>query len=234
MKDLPGLPSRRGFLKGSVAGAALLPLATAHAVAQSKTEEPPLADYNPVYLSADEWSFVVAACDRLIPAGGDGPGALECRVPVFIDRQLGGEFGKAETWYMQGPYAPDADPKLGFQSPLSPAQIYREAIPVFQDWCQKTHGDSFEKLDAETQTSALTALQKGDVALNAELRDFFSFLLANTKEGYFADPSHGGNYQMQAWAYIGFPGARGAYSEWVGRENAKYPLGPVALNGDRT
>lgn len=233
MSDMPGRPSRRGFLKGSVAGAALLPLA-AHAAAQPKEEAPPLDQYEPVYLTADEWSFVMAACDRLIPSDGDGPGAIDCRVPVFIDRQLAGEFGKAETWYMKGPYAPAADPNLGFQSPLAPAEIYRQAIPLFQEWCRNSHGESFEKLDVATQNSALTALQKGEVNLPPELRDFFAFLLANTKEGYFADPSHGGNYQMQSWAYIGFPGARGAYAEWVGRENAKYPLGPVALNGDRS
>jgi len=38
---------------------------------------------------------------------------------------------------------------------------------------------------------------------------------------------------MQAWVYVGFPGARGAYTSWPGRENAEYPLGPVSINGDR-
>ena len=73
---------------------------------------------------ADEWRFVMAACDRLIPAEGDGPGALETRVPVFIDLQMAGSFGDASDWYMAGPHQPDADPLLGFQSPLTPAQIY--------------------------------------------------------------------------------------------------------------
>jgi len=161
------------------------------------------------------------------------PGALDCRVPVFIDRQLAGSFGKASTWYMQGPFDPSAEPTLGFQSPLTPAEIYRKAIPVFQDWCRQKHGDVFENLATDKQDSALTSLQNGNVPLAAELRDFFSFLLANTKEGYFADPSYGGNYDMQAWVYIGFPGARGAYTSWPGRENVEYPLGPVAINGDR-
>jgi gluconate 2-dehydrogenase gamma chain len=58
-------------------------------------------------------------------------------------------------------------------------------------------------------------------------------LLANTKEGYFADPVHGGNHGMQSWKYIGFPGARASYAEWVDQHNKKYPLGPVSIKGER-
>ncbi len=234
MRDMPGRPSRRGFLKGSAAGVAFASF-TGSASAQTPQKEapPPLDQYERVYLNDAEWAFVMAACARLIPSDGDGPGAIECRVPVFIDRQLAGEFGQAATWYMQGPFDPSAKPTLGFQSPLTPAEIYRQAIPVFQDWCEKTHGDRFENLESATQDAALTSLQKAEVPLAPELRDFFSFLLANTKEGYFADPMYGGNHDMQAWVHIGFPGARGAYTSWPGRENAEYPLGPVSINGDR-
>ncbi|MCQ2006275.1 gluconate 2-dehydrogenase subunit 3 family protein [Rhizobium sp. NRK18] len=234
MRDMPGRPSRRGFLKGSAAGVAIASFAgTASAQAQEKEAPPPLDQYERVYLNDAEWAFVMAACARLIPSDGDGPGAIECRVPVFIDRQLAGDFGKASDWYMQGPFDPAATPTLGFQSPLTPAEIYRKAIPAFQDWCNKTHGGSFEALEPAKQDAALTSLQKGEVPLDPELRDFFSFLLANTKEGYFADPGYGGNHGMQAWVYIGFPGARGAFTSWPGRENAQYPLGPVAINGER-
>lgn len=232
MMDLPGRPSRRGFLQGTAAGAALLSL-TLQARADAMPNLPPLSEYNAEFLNGDEWDFVMAACARLIPSEGDGPGAIECRVPVFIDRQLAGSFGKGSDWYMVGPYAPDADPAQGFQSPLAPADIYRAAIPAFNEWCKSTHGAVFASLAADKQDAALTALQKGEVGLKPELRDFFTFLLANVKEGYFADPSHGGNYKMQSWVYIGFPGARGAFPEWVGRPNAKYPLGPVALDGER-
>ena len=57
-------------------------------------------------------------------------------------------------------------------------------------------------------------------------------MLANTKEGYFADPMHGGNFGMQSWVYIGFPGARASYAEWVDQHNVKYPLGPVSIKGE--
>ena len=232
MVDLPGRPSRRSFLKATVASAAVssIPLNVAKA---KDSSPPPLTDYKPTYFTAAEWTFVMAACDRLIPAEGNGPGALETRVPVFIDLQLAGDFGKAATWYMKGPHKPDADPLLGYQTPLTPAEIYRKAIPVFQDWCQSTHGSAFEKLDADKKDAALTALQKGAVKLDPELKDFFSLLLENTKEGYFADPIYGGNYKMKAWVHVGFPGARGSYTEWVKNYNVKYPLGPVSQSGER-
>jgi gluconate 2-dehydrogenase gamma chain len=199
----------------------------------AQVELPPLEEYKPVFFDADEWRFIMAACDRLIPAEGEGPGALETRVPVFIDLQMTGSFGDASDWYMAGPHQPDASPLFGWQSPLTPAQIYRKAIPLFQEWCQTTHGKAFEALDAETRDSALTALQKGKVGLAPELRDFFSILLQNTKEGYFADPMYGGNYQLKAWTFIGFPGARGAYTEWVTRHNQTYPLPAVSISGER-
>ncbi len=232
MTDIPGLPSRRSFLKGSAAGVALSALATS--ASAEKAEAPvSLEDYKREFLNDAEWAFVMAATARLIPSEGDGPGAIEAHVPVFIDRQLAGDYGSAEDWYMEGPHDASASPQLGWQTPLTPAEVYRQAIPAFDAWCSKTHGDVFAGLEASQQDEALTALQNGDVELQPEVRDFFSILLANTKEGYFADPMYGGNHGMQSWVYIGFPGARAAFREWPERHNIRYPLGPVSISGER-
>ena len=187
------------------------------------------------FFDATAWQQINALCDALIPADGDGPGALETRVPVFIDRQLAGDFGKAATWYMEGPFEPDADPNLGFQSPLSPAEIYREGLAWFDDWCNRTEGGSFTDLDNETRNRAVSALMDDEVDFPPELRDFPDFLLTQTKEGYLADPRHGGNAQMAAWSYIGFPGARASFLPWTdpSRDGADYPLGPVSISGER-
>jgi gluconate 2-dehydrogenase gamma chain len=40
---------------------------------------------------------------------------------------------------------------------------------------------------------------------------FFETLLANTVEGFFADPAYGGNKDMVSWRMIGCPGAYAAY-----------------------
>lgn len=231
MTEIPGYPSRRGFLKASVASVAVAGIATN---AKAQAPEPvPLDQYSREYLNADEWAFVMAAVARLIPSEGDGPGAIETRVPVFIDRQLAGDYGNAAYWYMEGPHMPDAPAERGWQTPLTPAELYRQAIPVFDVWCQKTHGKAFADLAPDQQDAALTALEKAEVGLAPELSLFFTTLLANTKEGYFADPIHGGNHGMQAWVHIGFPGARGAFREWPTRHNVPYPLGPVSISGER-
>ncbi|WP_138471573.1 gluconate 2-dehydrogenase subunit 3 family protein [Poseidonocella sp. HB161398] len=232
MTDIPGLPSRRSFLKGSAAGVALTGLALSAAEAEAAPPVP-LDQYEREYLTADEWAFVMAATARLIPSDGDGPGAIEARVPVFIDRQLAGDYGRADDWYMEGPHDASAAPARGWQTPLSPAEVYRQGIPAFDAWCETTYGAAFAALDADRQDEALAALQKGEPGLDPELRDFFTILLANTKEGYFADPLYGGNHGMQAWVYIGFPGARAAYREWPERHNIEYPLGPVSISGER-
>ncbi len=232
MTHHPDYPSRRGFLKASAAGVVLSGLASP-TMAKDTTPPVPLDEYERAYLNADEWAFVMAATARLIPSAGDGPGAIETRVPVFIDLQLAGDFGTADDWYMEGPHNASADPAFGWQTPLSPAEIYREAIPAFNAWCAETYGSDFSELEAAQQDEALTSLQKGEVGLTDELRDFFSLLLSNTKEGYFADPIYGGNHGMQSWVYIGFPGARAAFREWPERHNIEYPLGPVSISGER-
>lgn len=223
-------PNRRQFIKATAATSAMVqyPL-----LAQQKPAAPSLEQYQPIFFNAEEWQFLLAACDRLIPSGAEGPGALETHVPIFIDLQLNGDFGQAADWYMAGPHEPDADPTRGFQSPLTPAQIYQQAIHVINDWCQKNHQSSFAQLDAKTQDNILNALQKNQFPLEPELKDFFTFLLQNTKEGYFADPMYGGNFGMAAWVYIGFPGARASFTEWVDQQNVPYPLGPVSISGQR-
>lgn len=229
--DDSGNFDRRQFIHLSTMGllaAGFIPPGVARAA-----DLPPLAQYPRQFFTAEEWEFVLAATARLIPSEGEGPGAIEARVPVFLDRELSGPYGQAQTWYMAGPHQPDAPPELGWQSPLPPAEIYRQAIPLFTQYCAETYGMAFTALDPAQQDQALRALEAGDVPLPPALRDFFTILLANTKEGYLSDPLHGGNHGMAAWVHIGFPGARAQYREWVGRHNIPYPLGPVSISGER-
>jgi gluconate 2-dehydrogenase gamma chain len=172
MRDIPGLPSRRGFLKASAATAAIAGIAVP-AKAEQKPEPVALTEYQPDCLKPSEWAFVMAAVARLIPSDVEGPGAIETRVPVFIDKQLAGDYGKASDWYMVGPYQPAASPLRGWQTPLAPLEIYQQAIPQFDDWCKTTHGKIFAELDAETQDKALTSLQKDEMKIKPELREFF-------------------------------------------------------------
>jgi gluconate 2-dehydrogenase gamma chain len=234
--------TRRKFLLGSLLALPLSDLVFNGLTAAQAAEmaAPELADYKPIFFSADEWQFILAAADRLIPAGGKGkaPGALETNVPIFIDQQLHSpEFG-AEI-YMQGPFDVHAPATMGYQIPFTPQQMYQTGIKLVNQWTQSNFQKPFHELSLEEKDAVLTKVNKNDgidfAALgeeNLKASQFFSQLLADTKHGYLADPMYGGNKGMKAWIAIGFPGARASFTEWVKQHNVPYPLGPVSLLGE--
>jgi gluconate 2-dehydrogenase gamma chain len=223
-----------------MATAAAVPLATVplyRAARADGLEGVELQQYQPVFFSAAEWPFILAAVDRLIPAEGRGPGGLETNVPVFIDQQL--HNGLGDDVYMAGPHKADAPSTMGFQGTLTPQQNYRAGIKLAQQYAQQKYAKPFEQLSAADKDALLTALQKNEVVF-ADLGEpalkasqFFGQMLGDAKNGYLADPMYGGNKDMKAWVAIGFPGARAAYTEWVDQHNVKYPLGPVSVSGKR-
>jgi gluconate 2-dehydrogenase gamma chain len=193
----------------------------------------PAAAYAPGFFTPDEWAFVNAASARLIPDDGLGPGAVQAGVPEYIDRQMGTPWATGALWYMQGPFDADAPATLGYQSQLTPQQIYRLGIAAADGFVQKAQGKPFARLAPDAQDAALHALESGRAVLESvPARLFFSMLLQNVREGFFADPVHGGNRGLVGWKLIGFPGARADFMDWVDRD-VKYPLPPVALNGAR-
>ena len=241
MKNVPQKPdhaSRRDFLKGA---ATLAPLAalpgTPAASAPSPIAPPPATpatnDYRPTFFTPAEWAFINAACARLIPEDGNGPGAVELGVPQYIDRQMGTPWAEGALWYMQGPFI-ESKPEMGYQSALTPKQQYRLGIKAIDAAVQAAGGKSFAALPPNEQDSWLTRIEKGEVTSpDLSLKTFFAgFLLKNTMEGFFGDPLYGGNKDMAAWKMIGHPGARADYLEFVA-EAKPYPYGPVSLHGKR-
>ncbi|ADU67868.1 gluconate 2-dehydrogenase subunit 3 family protein [Pantoea sp. At-9b] len=235
--------TRRKFLLGSLLALPLSDLVFKGLTAAQAAEmaAPELADYKPIFFSSDEWQFILAATDRLIPAGGNGkaPGALETNVPIFIDQQLHSpEFG--DEIYMQGPFDVHAPATMGYQIPFTPQQLYHIGIKLVNQWTQSNYQKAFHELTLEEKDAVLTKVNKNDgidfAALgepNLKASQFFSQLLADTKHGYLADPMYGGNKGMKAWIAIGFPGARASFTEWVKQHNVPYPLGPVSIMGER-
>ena len=180
-----------------------------------------------------EASFIEAAVARLIPDDAVGPGAVEANVPFFLDRQLGGPFGRGDHFYLGGPW-PKGTPQQGYQTRYSPAQLYRAAIAAIDKHVAANFaGTPFSKLGAEDQDTILRGLEAGDINLDdgVDGKTFFAMLLQNTKEGYFSDPIYGGNKNMGAWTMIGFPGAHYDYKEWVLRHGERVPYPAVGLKG---
>lgn len=184
------------------------------------------------FFTPQEAAFVEAVVARLIPADELGPGAKEANVPVFLDRQLSGPYGRAERWYMQGPWAKGTKSQ-GYQTRFTPAQLYRAAIKSIDEQCRaRFQNKAFAELAAEQQDSLLKELEDGKLKLDGVPADaFFELLLQNTTEGFFCDPIHGGNRDMIGWKLIGFPGARYDYRPYVAKHNQKLDLPPVGIGG---
>jgi gluconate 2-dehydrogenase gamma chain len=185
-----------------------------------------------IFFSADEAAFVEAACGRLIPADDTGPSAIQAGVPLFLDRQLAGDYGKGARWYMQGPFGKSTGTQ-GYQAKEPPAGFYRAAIKAIGDHLAKDNGASFHKRQAADQDAFLKDLSGGKVDLGAEVdgKAWFKLLLQNVMEGYFSDPIYGGNRDLSAWKMIGFSGARYDQRPYVLTYGKPYPLPPVGLGG---
>lgn len=182
------------------------------------------------YLTELEARFLDAAVARLIPADELGPGAKEAGVTVFIDRQLVSFWGTHGRNYRMGPWR-DGTPQQGFQSRLTPQEIYRAGIRETNLYCVKRYGKPFEFLAPGQQDEVLHALEENEVPLESlSSRLFFNLMLRNTMEGFFADPMYGGNRDKMGWKLIGFPGLPASdYAERLQQHGVPYRVEPVSI-----
>jgi len=232
---------RRRFLKSAAALGVIIP---AGAAAQSKPA--PHADHDKqhaqhvraaassqprpyMFLSQTEIAFLDAAVSHLIPKDELGPGAKEAGVTYFIDQQLFGGYGSMAKKYTQGPW-PEGTPQQGYQSPLTPAAVYRAGIRDTNNHCQKAYGKTFDALSRAQQDEVLKGLDGGKIEPEqVRAQFFFNTLLANTVEGFFADPVYGGNRDKAGWKLVGFPGVAAVYTSFIEKHNVPYKPQPVSI-----
>lgn len=216
--------TRRTFLKAT---ALSLPAATVLGCSSENQRGP--AKY--VFFSPAEAAFVDAATSRLIPADDLGPGAHEANVLGFLDLQLAGAYGRAERWYMKGPWPTGTD-QQGFQNRLTPAGIYRAAIADIDKHCHDHYGKVFAALPHAQQDHVLKGLEANTVKLQHSPADtFFALLWQNTQEGFLADPVYHGNRDFIGWKLIGFPGPRYNYIAEIEQYGQPYKEPYVSLSG---
>ena len=220
---------RRKFLLGAAPAVGLTTLVSAGCEQRSRAQDHP---YAPTYFRPAEWEFLLAAVARLIPSEGAGPGAIEAGVPEFIDRQMELPYGHGAWFYLQGPFHPDSPAALGYQLRYTPREIYRLGIEDANATARRTSGSEFARLDPARQDQFLESMDKGLLEFpTLPAATLFAQLHENTKEGYFSDPIYGGNRGMIAWRWIGFPGARADFTDWIDQAGTEYPYGPVSIAG---
>jgi gluconate 2-dehydrogenase gamma chain len=224
------LLGRRQFLLGVVPAATLGTVGLPGCSNSGPTSTS--ASFAPTYFNAAEWAFINAAVARLIPSDGTGPGGVDAGVPEFIDRQMELPYGHGAYFYLKGPFLDNAPPTLGYQLRYVPREIYRLGIAAANAATQKAQAKDFAQLPAADQDRFLAAMEKGAVVFaTVPAAVFFAQLLTNTKEGYFSDPLYGGNRGMVAWKWIGFPGARADFTDWIDQAGRRYPYGAVSISG---
>jgi hypothetical protein len=91
------------------------------------------------FFTREEFAFVTAVVQRLLPEDGFGPSGMEAGVPIFIDAQLIGALGRA----------PSVVPGASF------SQAFRRALASMQIWIGECHGSPFDGLPAAKQDDVL-------------------------------------------------------------------------------
>ncbi len=178
-----------------------------------------------------EAKFVEAMVERLIPADTEWPGAAWAGVLNFIDRQLAAAYGAGARMYLKGPWVPDAPPQQGYQLRHTPAELYRIGIEETRQHTRATYnGREFWDLGPAVMDEVLSGLESGRIELpSIPATVFFETLLANTIEGFFADPAYGGNRDMVGWRMVGFPGAYAQYIDLVELYDLPYTRPPLSM-----
>jgi gluconate 2-dehydrogenase gamma chain len=167
------------------------------------------------FFTETEALIVAAAVSRIFPSDDLGPGAKEAGAVIYIDRQLGGPYGRDRDRYTQGPFE-EGMPELGYQGKATPRDIYRQGLKNLA---------GFDRLEPAEQDKRLTQIESSL---------FFSLLRQHTIEGMFCDPIHGGNVDRVGWQLIGFPGPRMSNLEDVDKHFGEaFRPKPVSLSAGR-
>jgi gluconate 2-dehydrogenase gamma chain len=204
LKQVVGATGALPFAQGLAAGAvaASLPAAAAPAPAPAAS---PVVGY--ICFSQDEAAFVETLVNIMCPADGFTPNGVDCGLPIYIDRQLAGDFGRGAKRYSRGPWA-QGKPQLGYQLPMTPEQYFKAGVAVANEACTKRFGKPFDQVAAADADTFLIDLSTGKVSdARVPMGAWFNELVYPLfTQACFADPIYGGNVDKVFWKMIGYPG----------------------------
>jgi hypothetical protein len=125
-----------------------------------------------------------AALDRIIPPD-DYPGAVENGVERYILRQMTGDLACF-------------------------VETYRAGLDGLEAEANALYGGGFASLEADLQDVLLAKVELGEVSAQWTVSpaEWFVLLACHAAEGYYSDPSNGGNIGFAAWEMVGFDARR--------------------------
>jgi gluconate 2-dehydrogenase gamma chain len=125
----------------------------------------------------EEFAIVTALVDRVIPKDED-PGAVDAKVPDYIDRALQAQqLQKMKTDFVGG-------------------------VAAINRRCTRMYKVGFAKATAAQQDDVLTIFKESPES-SGEYK-WYEILVALTMEGFLGDPSYGGNQGEVGWKLMGF------------------------------
>lgn len=171
----------------------------------------------PVWLTEDEYRVLAAACDRLIPATAEGPGAVAAGVPDYVDGLLGAFLVDPPRIWAGGPTSGRKGGDAAFTRFHALSALDELA------WRMRIEG-SAGRTEREFNGPVVGLQERvrtGLAALGADFADaagaeqdarlradpvFTELLYRHACEGMYGAPEYGGNRDGAGWQAIGFEG----------------------------
>lgn len=138
---------------------------------------PPTRPQTLRFLSTEEARTVESFAARIMPGSPDDPGAVEAGGLIYIDAKLADYEDFPAPTYHEAPFAnvaggivvpEDQLDRYGFQSHLTPREMYRAGLLALDGYCQVRFGAPFHQLDEAQQDEILVALDDAQQASGAE------------------------------------------------------------------
>jgi hypothetical protein len=171
----------------------------------------------PVHFDPGSFAVVVAACERLIPANEEHPGATALGVADYVDGLLGAFTFDPPRIYAGGP----------FSGRFGGAASFAEFLPLsrLEELAWRTRIEGSRGIAEREFNGPVVGWQEryrhGVAALGADfvdlapaeqdarldaVPDFKQLLYEHACEGAYGAPEYGGNRDLGGWRAIGFEG----------------------------
>ncbi len=185
------------------------------------------------FFTRHEAATVEAYTARLMPGDASDPGAREAGVVAYIDLALSFNDGFDAPAYFQGPFAvayegdtPPASidptkevavkkselPRYGYQSNLTPVQVYRQGILALDGYANSKFGKDFVDLSEGQQDTIIGEMEKGNTQeTNGSAGSYSSTSGSGSTSGGGNKPIRGGaggNFPTDATAAFTNPSAQ--------------------------